>query len=269
MPLLEVIDLCKTFDGPARWFGSSAFNAVENVSFNLERKQTLAIIGKNGSGKSTLVKMIAGMIEPTSGEIKFNNERLDFENSRYRTQHIRMVFQDANSAFNPRQNIGQTLDAPLRLATDWDEEKRNQKIFETLSMVGLYPDYTNLKIKNLSVSQKQRVAIARAIILEPEIIIVDDALGSLDASVRIQLLNLSLALQERLGIAYIYVGQDLGVIKHLADNVLVMDQGKIIEYGSPKDLFCTPQTTVTKRLVESHFGRLLDESAWLQQNRED
>ncbi|OOF49060.1 peptide ABC transporter ATP-binding protein [Rodentibacter trehalosifermentans] len=269
MPLLQVIDLCKTFDGPARWFGSSKFNAVENVSFNLERKQTLAIIGKNGSGKSTLVKMIAGMIKPTSGEIKFNNEPLDFENPHYRTQHIRMVFQDANSAFNPRQNIGQILDSPLRLTTDWDEEKRNQKIFKTLSMVGLYPDYTNLKIKNLSVSQKQRIAIARAIILEPEIIIVDDALSSLDASVRVQLLNLSVDIQARLGVAYIYVGQDLGVIKHLADDVLVMDEGKIIEYGSPKDLFCTPQTTVTKRLVESHFGRLLDESAWVRQDIAD
>ncbi|OOF49422.1 peptide ABC transporter ATP-binding protein [Rodentibacter genomosp. 1] len=269
MPLLQVIDLCKIFDGPARWFGSRSFNAVDNVSFNLERKQTLAIIGKNGSGKSTLVKMIAGMTKPTSGEIKFNNQPLDFENPRYRTQHIRMVFQDANSAFNLRQNIGQILDTPLRLTTDWDEETRNQKIFQTLTMVGLYPDYTNLKIKHLSISQKQRIALARALILEPEIIIVDDSLGGLDASVRIQLVNLTLELQARLGIAYIYVGQDLGLVKHMADQVLVMEEGKIIEYGPPKDLFCTPQTTVTKRLVESHFGRLLDESAWIRQNIDD
>lgn len=269
MPLLQVIDLCKTFDGPSRWFGSSAFNAVENVSFNLDRKQTLAIIGKNGSGKSTLVKMIAGLIKPTSGEIKFNDIPLDFENSRYRAQHIRMVFQDANSAFNPKQNIGQALDAPLRLTTDWDEEKRNQKIFETLSMVGLYPDYTNLKIKNLSASQKQRVALARAFILEPEIVIVDDALSSLDASVQIQLLNLTLDLQARHGVAYIYVGQDLGIIKHTADYVLVMDEGKMIEFGTPKDLFCHPQTTVTKRLVESYFGGLLDESAWINARIDD
>ena len=269
MSLLQVIDLCKTFDGPARWFGSKAFNAVENVTFNLERKQTLSIIGKNGSGKSTLVKMIAGMIKPTSGEIKFNGETLNFENSRYRTQHIRMVFQDANSAFNPRQNIGEALDTPLRLTTDWDEETRNQKIFETLTMVGLYPDYTNLKIKNLSVSQKQRVALARAFILEPEIIIVDDALDSLDSSVRIQLLNLTLDLQSHLGVSYIYVGQDLGLVKHIADYVLVMDEGKMIEYGTPRELFSNPQTTVTKRLVESHFGGLLDKRAWMRADIDD
>lgn len=263
MPLLQVEDLTKTFKGRKRLFGTSDFNAVENVSFSLERQQTLAIIGKNGSGKSTLVKMIAGITQPTSGRILFNDHELQFEDFQYRAQHIRMVFQDANSAFNPRLNIGEALDAPLRLATDWDEERRNQKIFETLLLVGLYPDYTNLKIKNLSISQKQRVALARALILEPEIIIIDDAIGNLDASVRIQLLNLTLDLQQRLGISYIYVGQDLGVIKHIADTIIVMDEGKMIEYGSPQNLFTDPQTDVTRRLVESYFGKILDETAWV------
>lgn len=265
MPLLQVEDLTKTFKGRKRLFGTSDFNAVENVSFSLERQQTLAIIGKNGSGKSTLVKMIAGITQPTSGRILFNDHELQFEDFQYRAQHIRMVFQDANSAFNPRLNIGEALDAPLRLATDWDEDRRNQKIFETLLLVGLYPDYTNLKIKNLSISQKQRVALARALILEPEIIIIDDALGNLDASVRIQLLNLTLDLQQRLGISYIYVGQDLGVIKHIADSVIVMDKGKMIKSGTPKMLFTDPQTDVTGRLVESYFGKILDESAWVKE----
>ena len=265
MPLLQVEDLTKTFKGRKRLFGTSDFNAVDNVSFSLERQQTLAIIGKNGSGKSTLVKMIAGITQPTSGRILFNDHELQFEDFQYRAQHIRMVFQDANSAFNPRLNIGEALDAPLRLATDWDEDRRNQKIFETLLLVGLYPDYTNLKIKNLSISQKQRVALARALILEPEIIIIDDALGNLDASVRIQLLNLTLDLQQRLGISYIYVGQDLGVIKHIADSVIVMDKGKMIKSGTPKMLFTDPQTDVTGRLVESYFGKILDESAWVKE----
>ena len=265
MSLLQVEDLTKTFKGRKRLFGTSDFNAVENVSFSLERQQTLAIIGKNGSGKSTLVKMIAGITQPTSGRILFNDHELQFEDFQYRAQHIRMVFQDANSAFNPRLNIGEALDAPLRLATDWDEERRNQKIFETLLLVGLYPDYTNLKIKNLSISQKQRVALARALILEPEIIIIDDALGNLDASVRIQLLNLTLDLQQCLGISYIYVGQDLGVIKHIADTVIVMDKGKMIKSGKPKTLFTDPQTDVTGRLVESYFGKILDESAWVKE----
>lgn len=263
MPLLQVEDLTKTFKGHRRWFRSNEFHAVEGVSFSLERQQTLAIIGKNGSGKSTLVKMIAGITAPTSGRILFKDQVLQYQDFRYRSQHIRMVFQDANSAFNPRLNIGQVLDAPLRLATRLDEEARNQKIFETLLRVGLYPDYTNLNMRDLSISQKQRIALARALILEPEIIIVDDALGNLDASVRIQLLNLTLELQEQLGISYIYVGQDLGIIKHIADQVLVMDEGRMIEYGKPQSLFTDPQTDITRRLVESYFGKLLDDSAWV------
>jgi len=232
-------------------------SVLSQIDQEFEAGKFYAIIGKSGSGKSTLVKMIAGITQPTSGRILFNDHELQFEDFQYRAQHIRMVFQDANSAFNPRLNIGEALDAPLRLATDWDEERRNQKIFETLLLVGLYPDYTNLKIKNLSISQKQRVALARALILEPEIIIIDDALGNLDASVRIQLLNLTIDLQQRLGISYIYVGQDLGVIKHIADTVIVMDKGKMIKSGTPKTLFTDPQTDVTGRLVESYFGKIL------------
>ena len=110
MSLLEVEDLCKTFEGPAHFFGSQRFNAVDNVSFTLAPKQTLAIIGKNGSGKSTLLKMIAGITPPTSGQIRFNGKPLSYADSCFRAQHIRMLFQDANSAFNPRQNIGQILE---------------------------------------------------------------------------------------------------------------------------------------------------------------
>ena len=135
MPLLKVEDLTKTFKGRKRLFGTSYFNAVENISFSLERQQTIAIIGKNGSGKSTLVKMIAGIIPPSSGRIIFNHHELQHDDIQYRAQHIRMLFQDANSAFNPRLNIGEILDTPLRLATNWDESHRNQKIFDTLLLV--------------------------------------------------------------------------------------------------------------------------------------
>ncbi|MFQ9121678.1 MAG: ATP-binding cassette domain-containing protein [Haemophilus parainfluenzae] len=160
MPLLKVENLSKTFDGPAKLFGSEQFYAVKDVSFSLSRKETLAIIGKNGSGKSTLVKMIAPITPPTSGKILFNDLPLQFEDFHYRAQHIRMVFQDANSAFQPSLKYWSSLRCTASAINYriWDEETRNQKIFETLSLVGPYPDYTNLKIKHLSVSQKQRIA---------------------------------------------------------------------------------------------------------------
>lgn len=260
--LLQIKNLCKSFDDNVGIFSSTQFVAVENISFQLERKKTLAIIGKNGSGKSTLVKMIVGIIAPTEGKILFKNNPLIFGDYHYRSQHIRMVFQDPNSSFNPKLNVGQILDTPLRLATTLNEKERDEKIFSTLKLVGLYPDHTNIKINTMSISQKQRVALARALILEPEIIITDDALGSLDATVKTQLMNLMLEIQEKLGISYIYVGQHLGIIKHISDNVLVMDEGKMIEYGTTKEIFTHPNNDITKRLIESHFGNLLTEVSW-------
>ncbi|AKD39124.1 peptide ABC transporter ATP-binding protein [Pasteurella sp. P03HT] len=262
MALLDVEGLSKSFTDSINFLGVSHFKAVDNISFSLDKKKTLAIIGKNGSGKSTLAKMIVGIIPQTSGKILLNGIPLEFGDYRYRAKHIRMVFQDPNTAFNPRLNVGQILDAPLRLVTHLDQQDRNQKIFNTLKLVGLYPDHANVKIKTMSASQKQRVALARALILEPDIIIADDALGALDATVKTQLTNLMLHLQEKLGISYIYVGQHLGIIKHIADDVLVMDEGKMIEYGPTKTLFTVPQTEITKRLVESHFGKLLDHHSW-------
>ena len=249
MPLLQVEDLTKSFKDSFGLFSTGHFHAVEGITFTLEAGKTLAIIGRNGSGKSTLAKMIVGITQPTSGKILFKNKELTFGDYNYRAKHIRMVFQDPNTAFNPRLNVGQILDAPLLLTTHLNEQQRNQKIFDILKLVGIHPDHANIKIKTLSVSQKQ-------------IIIVDDALGSLDATVKTQLTNLMLELQEKFGLAYIYVGQHLGIIKHIADDVLVMEDGKMIEYGNTYSLFTTPKTDVTKRLIESHFGKILDESSW-------
>lgn len=261
-PLLQVEDLSKSFRDSTGLFSSHRFVAVENVSFCLERKKTLAIIGKNGSGKSTLAKMIVGILKPTGGRILFKNNPLEFGDYQYRAQHIRMVFQDPNSAFDPKLNVGQILDMPLRLTTNLTEEERNQKIGNVLHLVGLYPDHATIKISTMSASQKQRIALARALILEPEIIIADDTLDSLDTTVKIQLMNLVLEIQEKLGISYIYVGQNLGIIKHIADDVLVMDNGRVIEYGTTKSIFTHPQDETTKRLIEGHFGQVLDLHSW-------
>lgn len=262
MPLLQVEDLTKSFKNHFGLLGSGTFRAVEEISFSLEAGKTLAIIGRNGSGKSTLAKMIVGITKPTSGNILFKDKPLNFGDYGYRSKHIRMVFQDPNTAFNPRLNVGQILDTPLRLTTSLNEQQRNEKIFNILKLVGMHPDHTNIKITTLSVSQKQRIALARALILEPQIIIIDDAVGSLDTTVKTQLTNLMLELQEKLGIAYIYVGQHLGIIKHIADEVLVMEDGVMIEYGETRSLFTDPQTDITKRLIESHFGKILDDSSW-------
>ncbi|PVX31693.1 cationic peptide transport system ATP-binding protein [Pasteurella langaaensis DSM 22999] len=260
--LLQVEDLTKRFKDSAGLFGQSDLYAAQDISFTLETKKTLAIIGNNGSGKSTVAKMIVGITQPTSGKIMFKGNELTFGDYHFRTKHIRMLFQDVNAAFNPRLNVGQILDIPLRLATDLDETERNNRIFDTLRLVGLYPDHTNIKIATMSTSQKQRVALAHALILHPDIIIADDALGFLDASVKTQLTNLMLDIQERRGVSYIYIGQNMGLIKHIADEVLVMDEGQMIEYGSTRSLFTNPQTDITRRLVEGYFGKVLGDDSW-------
>lgn len=263
MALLEVNQLNKRFTDRISLLHRQDFYAVKNVSFTLNKRETLAIIGENGAGKSTLSKLIVGITEPTSGEMIFRGKPLKYGDYAFRTHHIRMMFQDPKEAFAPNANVGQILDAPLRLATDLNEEARNERIFNTLKLVGMYAEHALVPIKETSSSQKQRIALARALILEPEILIADDTFSSLDFSVKTQLTNLMLSLQQRLNLSIIYVGQNLGIIKHMADKLMIMHEGEVVEYGNTKDVLLNPQHPITARLIESHFGKPLTEASWI------
>ena len=246
--LLEVRNLSKTFRYRTGWFRRQTVEAVKPLSFTLREGQTLAIIGENGSGKSTLAKMLAGMIEPTSGELLIDDHPLHFGDYSFRSQRIRMIFQDPSTSLNPRQRISQILDFPLRLNTDLEPEQRRKQIIETMHM--------------LAPGQKQRLGLARALILRPKVIIADEALASLDMSMRSQLINLMLELQEKQGISYIYVTQHIGMMKHISDQVLVMHQGEVVERGSTADVLASPLHELTKRLIAGHFGEALTADAW-------
>ncbi|MDG6881979.1 Glutathione import ATP-binding protein GsiA [Phocoenobacter uteri] len=260
--LLEVRSLSKCFVEHTALFRNKKNYVVNEISFTLEKGETLTIIGENGSGKSTLVKMIAGVIKPTSGEIRFLDHLLTFGDYKFRAKHIRMLFQDPNNAFDPNHNIGQILDSSLKLATDLNEAQRNQKIFQTLELVGMHPEHALMPINEASSNQKQRVAFARALILDPDIIVIDDTLSTLDFSLRIQIINLMLKLQQRNAISYIYVGQHLGIAKHISDKILVMQHGKMLEYGNTKEVLLNPQSPFMNRLIDSHFGKKLTEESW-------
>ena len=221
MALLEIQHLSKRFIERSSIFHKHDFYAVKDVSFTLNRRETLAIIGENGSGKSTLAKMIIGQVEPTSGQMLFRNKPLAF-----------------------------------------GDYARNERIFQTLKLVGLYKDHVLTPISLASNSQKQLVALARALILEPEILIIDDTSSTLDFSVKTQMINLMLELQQRLALSFIYIGQHLGLIKHISDKLLVMHEGEILEYGTTKEVLLRPQHAITERLIESHFGKKLTMEAW-------
>ncbi|AFJ46735.1 putrescine export ABC transporter ATP-binding protein SapF [Shimwellia blattae] len=260
--LLEVRNLSKTFRYRTGWFHRQTVDAVKNVSFTLRERQTLAIIGENGSGKSTLAKMLAGTISPSSGQLLIDDRPLNFGDYAFRSQQIRMIFQDPSTSLNPRQRISQILDFPLRLNTSLAAEKRQERIVETLRMVGLLPDHASYYPHMLAPGQKQRLGLARALILRPKVIVADEALASLDMSMRSQLINLMLELQEKQGISYIYVTQHIGMMKHISDQVLVMHQGEVVERGSTADVLAAPLHELTRRLITSHFGEVLTADAW-------
>ncbi len=252
MPLLRVIDIGKRFTERRGLFRKETVCALAHVSFSLNPGETLALVGEAGSGKSTLAKILAGVVAPTEGEIQIDGHLLPPDDYEQRCKQIRMIFQDPNSSLNPRLRIGRILEAPLMLNTDMTPEERAHKVQETLRMVGLLPDHALFYPQMISSGQKQRVALARALIMSPRIIVADETFSMLDLSVRSQIINLLLKLQEELGIAYVIVANDLGLVRHISDKVIVMHQGRVVETGTTQSVFANPQHEVTKRLIQSY-----------------
>ncbi|MBP8039220.1 MAG: ATP-binding cassette domain-containing protein [Aeromonadaceae bacterium] len=252
MPLLRVIDIGKSFTERRGLFRKETVCALAHVSFSLNPGETLALVGEAGSGKSTLAKILAGVVAPTEGEIQIDGHLLPPDDYEQRCKQIRMIFQDPNSSLNPRLRIGRILEAPLMLNTDMTPEERAHKVQETLRMVGLLPDHALFYPQMISSGQKQRVALARALIMSPRIIVADETFSMLDLSVRSQIINLLLKLQEELGIAYVIVANDLGLVRHISDKVIVMHQGRVVETGTTQSVFANPQHEVTKRLIQSY-----------------
>ncbi|KOO06233.1 peptide ABC transporter ATP-binding protein [Vibrio hepatarius] len=253
--LLEVNDLSKEFISRPGLFRKRTHQAVKPVSFTLEVGQTIGFIGQNGSGKSTLARMLAGVVEPTSGEIRVNGELLEHKDYSTRCKLIRMIFQDPNTSLNPRIQIGRILEGPLKRNTNMPPEARMKRVKDTLLRVGLLPEHAYFYPQMLATGQKQRVCLARALILQPSIIIADEALNGLDMAMRSQIINLFLELQEEMGVSFVYVSQHLGIIKHITDKIMVMHEGEVVESGDTQQVLANPEHIITQRLVESHFSK--------------
>jgi len=252
--LLQVSDLSKSYKLGGFWFNRKVKTALEPISFEIDSHKTLAIVGEAGSGKSTLAKLLAGAEKPSTGKIKLNGQTLQHGNFKQRCQHVRMIFQDSGTTLNPSLTIEQLLDEPLVLNTDLDENQRSQLIRETLQKVGLLADHMNFYPHMFSGGQKQRISLARAIILKPQVIILDEALGALDPSLRSQMINLLLDLQQQMGLAYILISHNLGIVKHFSDTMIVLCQGRVIELGKTAELLKQPKHKYTKKLIMSqHF----------------
>jgi dipeptide transport system ATP-binding protein len=236
------------------WRTPKIIKAIDGISFTLEQGKTLAIVGESGSGKSSLARQLVGIEEPTSGKIYIEGEdiyQLTKAEQRQKFKKIRMVFQNPSSSLNPHSRIGQTLEEPLKINTGFDSVKRKQLVTEALQKVGLRAEHANRFPHMFSGGQQQRIAIARALILQPKVIVADEPLSALDVSVQAQILNLMMDLQEELQLSYVFISHDLGVVEHIADQVLVMYRGQLMEYGEVDQIFDSPKHPYTRTLLAS------------------
>jgi oligopeptide/dipeptide ABC transporter ATP-binding protein len=254
--VLEARDLVKHFVAKRSAFGRplATVKAVDGVSFRLSEGETLAIVGESGCGKSTLGRLVMRLIEPTGGQILIGGTdvtRFDDRAFRPYRRNIQLIFQDPFASLNPRMTVAETLAEPLMLHRIVPASDRRRRVEELLHLVGLQPHQAARYPHEFSGGQRQRIVIARALAVEPKVIVCDEAVSALDVSIRAQILNLLKDLQARLGLAYIFISHDLGVVKHIADRIAVMYLGQIVETGPAGRVFEDPRHPYTRALLSA------------------
>ncbi len=251
--VLEVRSLAKSFWLKQGVFGKREFKAVQNVNFQLRKGHTLGVVGESGSGKTTMGLTLLRLHEPTSGEVMFDGKNLLKLSDRERQQmrrRIQIVFQNPYASLNPRFTIGQTLVEPMAIhGIGKDVAEREQRARALLEKVGLDGRAFGKYPHEFSGGQRQRVAIARCLTLNPEVLVLDEAVSALDVSVQAQVLNLLKDLQDEFGLSYVFISHDLAVVRFISDEVLVMKDGQVVEQASAQQILAAPQQEYTKRLM--------------------
>ena len=228
--------------------------AVDGISFTLEKGKTLAVVGESGCGKSTLGRMLTMIETPTSGELNFRGNDLLTLSKAQQTQlrqKIQIIFQNPYGSLNPRKKIGDILEEPLVINTQMGKAERKAKALAMMEKVGLRPEHYDRYPHMFSGGQRQRIAIARGLMLDPEVIVADEPVSALDVSVQAQVLNLMMDLQQEMGLSYVFISHDLSVVEHIADEVMVMYLGKVVEHGRSEDVFAHPKHPYTQALLSS------------------
>jgi dipeptide transport system ATP-binding protein len=249
-PVLEVRNLKRDYHSSGGFLRPAKIvHAVKGVSFTLQKGKTLAVVGESGCGKSTLARMITLIDPPTAGEILIDGAPVDANHvTREMRQKVQIVFQNPYGSLNPRQKIGDVLSEPLLLNTDMPTAERRDKAMAMLTKVGLGPEHFNRYPHMFSGGQRQRIAIARALMLNPSFLVLDEPVSALDLSVQAQILNLLKDLQDEFGLTYVFISHDLSVVRYIADEVMVMYFGDVVEHGTREAVFGNPQHSYTQTL---------------------
>ncbi|MFC7406855.1 ATP-binding cassette domain-containing protein [Georgenia alba] len=249
-PLLRARDLVKEFRVGRR----RTFRAVDGVSFDLARRETLGIVGESGSGKSTTARMVARLIDPTAGTLEFEGQDVTAAGGsglRAFRGGVQVVFQDPYSSLNPRHTVEQIVSAPLRYQGRKVAGGYRDVVRDAMARVGLNPDHADRYPAQFSGGQAQRIGIARALVVEPRVVICDEAVSALDVSVQAQVLDLLLDLQRERDLSYIFIAHDLAVVRQIAHTVAVMSQGTVVEQGPREQIFTEPRHEYTRTLLEA------------------
>ena len=256
--LVEVRDLVKHFpitQGIVFQKKVGAVRAVDGISFDVRKGETLGIVGETGCGKSTTAKLLLRLLTPTSGSIKFEDEEIGYVGGAKLKQlrrEMQMIFQDPYSSLNPRKTVGAIIGDPFVIhAIDRNDKSRRKKVQELMEQVGLNPEHYNRFPHEFSGGQRQRIGVARALALDPKLIIADEPVSALDVSIQAQIINLLDDLQDEFGLTYIFVAHDLGVVRHVSDRIAVMYLGKIVENAPADRLYSHPVHPYTAALLSA------------------
>ncbi|MFF7707058.1 dipeptide ABC transporter ATP-binding protein [Pseudomonas sp. NPDC007930] len=253
--VLTARDLTRHYEVSTGLFKPHALvRALNGVSFQLEAGKTLAVVGESGCGKSTLARALTLIEEPTSGSLQIAGQEVAGATKAQRKvlrRDVQMVFQSPYASLNPRQKIGDQLGEPLLINTDLSREQRREKVQAMMQQVGLRPEHYQRYPHMFSGGQRQRIALARAMMLQPKVLVADEPTSALDVSIQAQVLNLFMDLQQQYQTAYVFISHNLAVVRHVADDVLVMYLGRPAEMGPKEDLYTNPLHPYTQALLSA------------------
>ena len=247
--LLSLEDICKYFK-----VSGGTLKAVDHVSFDIHKGETMGLVGESGCGKSTLGRVAMGIYPPTSGKLTFKGKAVNLKHSKDRFNYSKVaqiIFQDPYASLDPRMTVSSIIEEGMAIHNMYDEKRRKERVYELLEMVGLNREHANRFPHEFSGGQRQRIGIARALAIEPDFIVCDEPISALDVSIQSQVINLLSDLQDRLGLTYLFIAHDLNIVKYISDRIAVVYLGNVVELASSDELYkntlhpysrrCSPQ----------------------------